>query len=218
MKTSCRNLAHPRLPAQVAPKDLTASRIREKVPKTEELADPLDRQIADRLRALRTGRGWSLDALARRSGVSRATLSRLENAETSPTAAVLGRLCAAHGVTLSHLMRLVEDAFAPVVRAASQPVFKDAAAGFVRRSVSPPARDLAGEAIECILAPGARMAYDAPPRPGLEHHLVLLEGALAVTVAGRAHALAPGDCMRYRLDGPSAFATDAGARYLLFLV
>ncbi len=70
------------------------------------------------------------------------------------------------------------------------------------------------------LAPGARLGYDAPPRPGLEHHLYLLEGALAVTVEGRTHALRPGDCLRYRLHGPSGFATPAetGARYVLFLV
>lgn len=178
----------------------------------------IDVQIALRLRGLRLERGWSLDELARRSGVSRATLSRIENAEVSPTAAALGRLCAAHGLTLSRLMRLVEDAFPPLVRRAEQAVFADAAAGFRRRAVSPPARDLAGEAIDCTLAAGARIAYDAPPRQGLEHHLCLLEGALEVTVGGRAHDLAPGDCLRYQLAGPSAFATAAGARYLLFTV
>ena len=52
-------------------------------------------RLAQRLRELRHERGWSLDELAARSGVSRATLSRLENNEVSPTAAVLGRLCPA---------------------------------------------------------------------------------------------------------------------------
>lgn len=56
--------------------------------------DDLDARLARRLAELRTSRGWSLDALAARSGVSRATLSRLENAEVSPTAALLGKLCA----------------------------------------------------------------------------------------------------------------------------
>ena len=176
-----------------------------------------DRQLAERLRALRVARGWSLDALASRSGVSRAALSRLENGETSPTAAVLGRLCAAHGLTLSRLMRLVEDGFAPLVRPADQPVFVDAAAGFTRRAISPPARDLEGEALEVRLEPGARIDYAAPPVAGLEHHLYLLEGALTLTVDGRAWSLGPGDCLRYRLHGASAFATDVGARYVLFL-
>jgi transcriptional regulator with XRE-family HTH domain len=198
---------------------LTLSRFREILPIMDAtLADPLDRQIADRVRALRAGRGWSLDELARRTGVSRATLSRLENAETSATAATLGRICAAHELTISRLLGSVEDRFVPLVRRADQTVWTDRSIGFTRRSASPPAATLAGEALECTLAAGARAAYDASPRPGLEHHLVLLGGDLTVTVEGRDHVLAPGDCLRYQLHGASAFATDAGARYLLFLV
>lgn len=181
---------------------------------------PLDRRIADRLRELRAARGWSLEELARRSGVSRATLSRLENAEVSATASVLGRLCAAHGLAMSRLMHLVEDDFASLVRRAAQPVWRDPESGFRRRSVSPPARTLAGEALECELEPGTQIAYPRPPRPGLEHHLVLLEGQLTVSVEAHTHDLLAGDCLRYQLSGPSAFATPAGcgARYLLFMV
>lgn len=180
----------------------------------------VDRRIAERLKALRAERGWSLEALARRSGVSRATLSRLENGEVSPTANVLGRLCAAHGLTLSRLMQSVEDDFAALVRPDRQPVWSDPSAGFRRRSVSPPARGLTGEVLEGTLRPGAHIAYEEPPRPGLEHHLLLLEGALEVTLGGQAHVLGPGDCLRYRLEGPSAFATPgaSGARYLLFIL
>jgi transcriptional regulator with XRE-family HTH domain len=180
----------------------------------------IDRRVARRLRALRGERGWSLDELAGRSRVSRATLSRLENAEVSPTASVLGRLCAAYGLTLSRLMHLVEDGFAPLVRRCAQPEWTDPETGFRRRSVSPPARALAGEALECALPPGKRLRYDEPPRPGLEHHLVLLEGRLEVAVGGQSHDLRPGDCLRYQLFGPSAFATpdDCGARYVLFVL
>src|SRR5215470_10434251 len=116
----------------------------------------IDRRIAQRLKSLRGERGWSLDELSNRSGVSRATLSRLENAEVSPTASVLGKLCAAHGLTLSRLMHMVEGEFAPVVRRDQQPLWTDPARGFRRRSVSPPAQTLAGEAIECELSPGTR--------------------------------------------------------------
>src|SRR5215510_865195 len=99
----------------------------------------IDRRIAQRLKSLRGERGWSLDELAKRSTVSRATLSRLENAEVSPTASVLGKLCAAHGLTLSRLMRMVEEDFPPLVRRDAQPVWIDPENGFRRRSISPPA-------------------------------------------------------------------------------
>jgi transcriptional regulator with XRE-family HTH domain len=180
----------------------------------------IDRRIAQRLRGLRAERRWSLDELARRSEVSRASLSRLENAEVSATASVLGRLCAAYGLTMSRLMLMVEDDFAPLVCRAAQPLWTDPSIGFRRRSVSPPARTLAAEALEGELAPGARITYDAPPRPGLEHHLLLLEGRLEVAVYGRTYDLQQGDCLRYQLSGPSAFATpgQCSARYVLFIV
>ena len=75
-------------------------------------ADPdapeLDRRLAVRLQRLRTQRGWTLHDLSSRSGVSRATLSRLERGETSPTASLLNRLCAAHGLSMSRLLAEVE--------------------------------------------------------------------------------------------------------------
>ena len=180
----------------------------------------IDARIAERLKALRAERGWSLDELAGRSGASRATLSRLENGEVSPTASVLGRICAAYGLTLSRLVQQAEEQAPPLVRRADQPLWIDPETGFRRRSVSPPAPGLAGEALECELPPGTSITYDRPPRPGLEHHLLLVEGRLGITVDGVTHDLGPGDCLRYRLHGPSAFRTpdDSIARYILFLV
>lgn len=187
---------------------------------TEATDMSIDSRIGARIKALRIARDWSLDDLAGRSGVSRATLSRLENAEVSGTASVLGKLCTAFGLTLSRLMHLAERGFQAHIARSEQPVWHDKASGFTRRQVSPPAQMLAGEAIACDLEAGARIAYDAPPRPGLEHHLVLLEGQLTVTIAGMVHALQAGDCLRYQLHGSSTFATPqtSGARYLLFMV
>lgn len=180
----------------------------------------LDRRIAGRLKALRQERGWSLDELAGRAGVSRATLSRLENADVSATASVLGKLCAAYGLTMSRLMLMVEDDFVPLVPESAQALWIDDSAGFRRRSVSPPAQQLAGEVLACELGAGASITYERSPRPGLEHHLLMLEGELAITVDGHAYSLHPGDCLRYQLFGASAFATPphSGARYLLFIV
>ncbi len=186
-----------------------------------EIADPdLDERVAVRLKALRLERGWTLDDLAQRSSVSRATLSRLENAEVSATAAILGKLCAAFGLTLSRLMYLVEERFTAQLSADTQPVWHDHRQGFLRRSVSPPAQGLTGEVIQCNLSAGIRIDYEQPPRPGLEHHLVMIEGQLSVTADGVRHHLKAGDCLRYKLAGASAFETPAqsGARYFLFLV
>ena len=68
----------------------------------------IEQRIALRLAQLRADKGWSLEALADKTGISRATLSRLERAELSPTAAMLGTLCTVYGWTLSRFMTEAE--------------------------------------------------------------------------------------------------------------
>jgi len=182
--------------------------------------DPLEARLATRIARLRAEQGFSLEALAERTGISRATLSRLERGEASPTAAMLGRLCAAYGRTLSWLMREVEDTAPPFIPADAQPCWTDPETGFRRRAVSPPGPGLRGEMLEGTLPPGATIAYDDSPQPGLEHHLWLLEGALELTVEGVLHRLSAGDCLRYRLHGATHFHCPPGgaaARYVLAL-
>ncbi len=52
-------------------------------------------RISRRVKELREGRGWSLEALAGRSGVSRSNISLIERGQSSPTATVLDKLSAA---------------------------------------------------------------------------------------------------------------------------
>ncbi|MET9504821.1 XRE family transcriptional regulator [Streptomyces sp. NPDC006622] len=184
--------------------------------------DEIDARLAARLAELRVERGWSLGEVAERSGVSRSTLSRAERAEISPTAALLNRLCHVYGRTMSRLLSEVEAEAepTPLVRAGEQAVWEDRASGFVRRSVSPPHPGLRGELVEGRLAAGADLAYDRPPVPGLEQHLWVLSGGLAVTARDTEHRLDAGDCLRLRVWGPTRFRClgDAEARYVLAVV
>ncbi|MCM2515439.1 XRE family transcriptional regulator [Streptomyces griseoincarnatus] len=182
--------------------------------------DPVDVRLGARLAELRAEHGWSLGELAERSGVSRSTLSRAERAETSPTASLLNRLCAVYGRTMSQLLSEIEAEPAPVVRAADQPVWRDKASGFVRRSVSPPHAGLRGELVEGRLTAGADIPYDRPPVPGLEQHIWVLEGALAVTVGDSEHLVGEGDCLRLRVWDPTRFRCPGpdDVRYVLAVV
>ncbi|MFB7595566.1 helix-turn-helix domain-containing protein [Streptomyces sp. NPDC056160] len=181
---------------------------------------PVDARLGARLAELRSGRGWSLGELAERSGVSRSTLSRAERAETSPTAALLNRLCHVYGRTMSQLLSEIETEPAPLVRAGEQTVWEDRASGFVRRSVSPPHTGLRGELVEARLAPGADIAYDRPPVPGLEQHIWVLDGVLDVAAQDAEYHLRAGDCLRLRVWGPTRFRCPgpARARYVLAVV
>src|SRR3954453_17265099 len=66
--------------------------------------------ISHRLRLEREARQWSLGTVAERSGVSKAMISKIERGEASPTAALLGRLSGAFGLTLSGALTFVEGA------------------------------------------------------------------------------------------------------------
>ena len=184
------------------------------------MLDDLSSRLATRLSELRQGRGWSFDQLAEYSGISRATLSRMEKGDVSPTADSLGRLCAAYSLPMSRLLMMVEDSFDPKVPFERQVEWRDPETGFTRRSVSPPATGLSGEVLECHLPRDTVITYDAPPKPGQEHHLIVLDGSLTLTVDGTAHVLSGGDCLRYHLSGPTRFETNAarGARYILVLI
>lgn len=179
--------------------------------------DALDSRLAARLAALRAERGWSLDQLAARSDISRTTLSRLERGETSPTAALLGRLCTAYGRTMSRLIAEVEAEPPLVVRQAAQTVWTDPETGFRRRLVSPPAAGFDAELVEALLPAGTTIDYAAPGMQGLEQHIWILGGVLELTLEGAVHRLVAGDCLRFRLFGATRFVAPGPepARYAI---
>jgi transcriptional regulator with XRE-family HTH domain len=188
--------------------------------RTTSVETEIERRIARRLARLRAERGWPLEALADRTGISRATLSRLERAELSPTATMLGKLCTVYGWTLSRLMAEVETRPASLVSARDQTEWKDPESGYRRRVVSPPAPGLRGELVEVRIPAGASVSFEASSVPGLEHHLWMLEGALTLEVEGAPFWLRAGDCLRYVLVGPTRFQATGKreARYIVAMI
>lgn len=179
----------------------------------------LERRIANRLGTLRAERGWTLETLAQRTGISRATLSRVERCELSPTAAILAMLCAQYGWTLSRLMAEAEQKTLSVIPTSQQLTWHDPESGYVRRLLSPPHPQLKGELVEITLPAGSSVAYEASYLPGLEHHLWMLGGVLSLELEGASFRLKKGDCIRFVLAGPSRFTCGSRtARYVIALV
>src|SRR3569623_3738031 len=98
----------------------------------------LDRAIGRRLKTLRTQAGMTLNELAGRSGVSRAMIGRVERAQSSATAALLNKLCAALDESLSDVVALAEKPPERLVRLAGQPQGREPASGKLHRPASPP--------------------------------------------------------------------------------
>jgi len=169
--------------------------------------------LAARLRVERETRGWTLADLATRSGVSRAMLSKIERREASPTTALLGRLSAAFGLTMSQLFARMEDRTGgQVARADQQPVWRDPATGFLRRSLSPPG-PVPLELVWGELPPGAEIAYPAASLSFIaDQQLVVIAGELSIEQGGTTHALTQGDCLRFGPPTDVTFRNPGAAR------
>ncbi len=144
------------------------------------LVDDLSHRLAQRIRLERDGRGWSLADLAERSGVSRATISKIERAEVSPTAVVLVRLASAFDLTLAGLMLRAEGKGERVSRAGEQPVWRDPETGYLRRQVfSRP--DNPVELIRVEMPAKQRVTLPASSYAHIRQVLWVLAGSLVIT-------------------------------------
>lgn len=183
----------------------------------------IDALIANRVRELRNTLGLSLDALAKRSGVSRSNISLIERGESSPTAALLDKLAAGLGVTLASLFedsKVPAAEPSPIARLAEQPVWTDPASGYVRRNLSPAMRSPI-QLVDVTFPAGQRVVYENIAREIDIHQQVwMIDGAMEMTVEDEHWRLETGDCLAMRLDRLIIYhnPTLAPARYLVALV
>ena len=182
----------------------------------------IDAIIAQRVRALRKARGYSLDQLAELSGVSRSMISLIERHETSPTAVVLNKLASALGSTLAALFsqETGRAEAQPLARRAQQYVWTDPESGYVRRQVSPSGWPSPVELVEVLFPAGKSVAFENVTRSTAAHQQVwVLEGEIDVIVEDRSWHLAVGDCLAMEIGPHIAFRNKSrrGARYLVAL-
>jgi transcriptional regulator with XRE-family HTH domain len=161
--------------------------------------------LAARLKAEREARGWSVAELAGRSGVSRAMISKVERAEASPRAVLLGKLSGAFGLRLSALLARAEQAPARLSRRAEQPQWTDPETHYRRRVVSP-ATGGPLEIVEVELPPGASVTFPATAYTFRYHQILVLAGTLTLIEGDVEHTLGKGDCLELGPPAPVTYA------------
>jgi transcriptional regulator with XRE-family HTH domain len=182
--------------------------------------DPLSASLAATLQAARTSRELSVNALADRSGVSRAMIGKIERGEAQPTAVLLGRLSGALGLTLSELVARAEGGSTDLLRRAEdQPSWTDPATGYQRRAISP-ISDSPLELVEVELPPGASVSYPADAYIFKYQQIWVLEGSLHFQEGDVLHRMSTGDCLQLGIPAPCTFInpTTTPTRYLVALV
>jgi len=182
-----------------------------------ESGDSIDALIATRLLALRQAKGLSLAELAELSGVSRAMISKVERAQSSPTAVLLGRLAAGLGVSLAQLLTEEKEGPRRLRTRAAQETWRDPEAGYLRRQVAERSTGSGVELVEVELPRAAQVGYPRWSGKPYRQCLWMLEGALRVDYGEERFELAPGDCLDFGVDRPLVFKAlgRTACRYLL---
>ena len=182
------------------------------------LVDGTDSAISARVHRERAARRWTLSDLAERAGVSKAMISKIERGEVSPTAALLGRLSAAFGITLSAFFADTAQHRGPI-RRAEQPIWRDPATGYIRRQVAA-SPTIPVEMTEVELPTGAAVSFPAASYSFMSQIVWVLAGHLTFVEGATTHDLAPGDSLELGPPADCTFRNDGAAacRYLVVVL
>jgi transcriptional regulator with XRE-family HTH domain len=161
-------------------------------------------RFARRLQQRRRSAGLSLDQLAERSGVSRATLSNIERASVNPSLGVAVKIAAALGLSVAHLLDEDRPHPATVVPAGARATFTDPETGY-QRQLYPAFEGGTLELIRHLAPPGVSSETLPAHPPGTEKFLVVEAGRLRLHVGDTTLDANPGDAVRYAADLPHRF-------------
>jgi XRE family transcriptional regulator, regulator of sulfur utilization len=168
-------------------------------------AAELARRIADSLRRLRHERGLSLDQLATASGVSRAALSQIEGARTNPTLGVLWKIAVGLDIPFNVLLGAEVGGRCRVLRGSDIAPLRSTDSRMESRLLSPAGANIGIEVYEMRFLPKGVLMSEAHAA-GTTETLLLLTGALRISVADETHDLVPGDSIFFHADTAHTYA------------
>jgi transcriptional regulator with XRE-family HTH domain len=163
------------------------------------------RQVAGNLRRLRRERGWSLEELSTRAGVSRAMLSQVETEKTTPTIAVLWKIATGFGVPFTELLRAEDSPAISVIRAGQAVALTSPDRKF-RSTPLVPAGALMGVELYRIVIEASGVSRSPAHAAGTSEVVVVEKGKLRVTAGDKEVVLDAGDAAGFAADVEHAYA------------
>ena len=158
-------------------------------------------RIGSNIQRIRKEEGLTLDALAERSGVSKAMLSQIESEKVNPTVLTIWKIARGLEVELDAILKGTWEAARKfVVTRSSDVAMLDTADNGPHIQVYSPlsmAEDL--EIYELTFDPGTALP-SGPHAPRAEEFLTVLEGRIRVEAGEKSAELAAGDFINYHCD------------------
>jgi len=168
---------------------------------------------------LRKTRGFSLDRLAKLSGVSKSMLSKIERNQANPTLGTVWRLASTFQLSIEQIVHggSVEQPLQHRL-AHEVPVIKSADNGCTIRILSPV--DFAGTLEWYDITANPHSALESRPHnAGAVEHAFVIEGAFVIESGGRAIDVQTNETCNYPADVPHALRNpyDKPARALVLV-
>jgi transcriptional regulator with XRE-family HTH domain len=175
------------------------------------MPDPADltSALARTLQSLRSQRGWSLDQLTLRSGVSKGVLVALEQGRSNPNLATLARIADAFGVPVTRMLDVSDEPAVRITGPDSARVLwtgESGGTGTIIAATEPP---WAAELWRWVMHPAERFGGDAHSPASQE--MVWVE-------AGRSHQIGPGQCARFSGGLPHSYANEGTEPALMTMI
>ena len=163
--------------------------------------------VARTLQALRTERGWSLDQLAARAGVSKGVLVAIEQARSNPSLGTLARIGDAFGVPVTRLVQVSDEPTVRISKAGSARVLWHGPAGGTGTIIDATDPPWAIELWRWEVQPGESFGGDAHA-PASQEMVWVTAGTITVTVAGERYEVGPGVSARFPAGLPHGYANN----------
>ena len=178
-------------------------------------AGDIAQAIGGRVRQGRTSRGWTLDQLADRSGVSRRMLVSIEQGAANPSIATLLRISDALGIGLPALVDMDRPPRLRVHRAGTAPVLWRGKLGGQAVLVAGTQPPDVTELWDWTLGPGESHSSEAHAA-GTRELLFVLRGQLELRVGQHAEVLASGDSASFAGDLAHDYVNASSAQVARF--
>ena len=183
------------------------------LPEIERTVSELGAKVA----RARSERGWSLAQLAQRSGLSAATVHKIEKSGMTPTIASLMKVAAALGKSVSYFVDEPTNANVNVIRGDERAKVYTSKQGLELRNLSGRYGGFAMAGAEAGVEP---LAHSGPMSHPGEELVILLEGRMEFDVDGECHDVEAGDSIHFRCVRPHSWRnpTDEPARAVWLVV
>lgn len=170
--------------------------------------------IGAKVAAVRAERGWSLQQLATRAGLSPAAVHKIEKSGMTPTITSLMKIASALGKSVAFFIE-ESDSLRPVtvVRSDERSRLYTSKQGLVLENISGRYGPFFVAGAEAAVEPRADSGPVPMTHPG-EELVVLLAGQMEFTIDGEPYTLGEGDSIHFRANRPHSWAnpSDAPAR------